>query len=122
MKQLSPLLSPFKDKTIKNIDFQIQKETISVSFNENKIIEFLGVKSFLYIEDDLVSKSRNILSSIEFYQDGFIEFIGSDDDDDYEEIYGLPNFSLDLLDQSLLIEAEAITIDGKKIKLTTLDN
>lgn len=120
MNKLAPLLSAFRDREIKNIDFKIQRETISVLFTEDDIIQFLGVKSFLFIEDELTSQTPNILSSIEFYRDGFVEFIT--DDEEYEEVYGLPNFSLNLKEKALLIEAEAITISGKKIKLTSMEN
>lgn len=120
MNKLNPMLCSFKDKAVKNINIQVDYETISVLFIENQTIEFTGVKSFLFVEDEFTNGNTEILSSIEFYKDGFAEFITYDDD--FEEIYGTPNFSLDFIDQSLLIEANAIHIDGKKIKLSKIEN
>ncbi len=120
MNKLNPMLSSFKDRSVKNIDIQVHHETISVLFTENQSIEFTGVKSFLFVEDEFTNGNAEFLSSIEFYKDGFAEFITYDED--FEEIYGTPNFSLDFIDQSLLIEANAIHIDGKKIKLSKIEN
>lgn len=120
MNKLEPLLYSFKDKLIKNIAIKTNDETISVSFHENQTIEFLGVKSFLFVEDDVSTENQHFLSSIEFYEEGFAEFTSYDED--FEEIYGIPNFSLNFKDQSLLIEADAINIDGKKIKLSKIEN
>lgn len=120
MNNLTPLLALYRDRVIKAIDFKINHETISVSFSENEMIQFLGVKSFLFVEDELSTQAQNVLASIEFYRDGFAEFIS--EDEEYEEVYGLPNFSLNLTEKSLLIEAEAINISGTKIKLTKMEN
>jgi hypothetical protein len=120
MNKLTPLLASYRDRVIQNINFKINHETISVSFSEDEMIQFLGVKSFLFIEDEEVTDTTNILSSIEFLKDGFAEFVT--EDEEYEEVTGLPNFSLDLIEKSLLIEAEAINIDGMKIKLTKFEN
>ena len=120
MNKLGSLLYSYKNKKIKHIDIKVNNETISVDFPENDIIEFTGVKSFLFVEDDIVKNEERHLSSIEFLEGGFAEFVSYDDE--IEEVFASPNFALDFIDRSLLIEAESIHIGGVKINLNKVEN
>ncbi|MBN2259044.1 MAG: hypothetical protein JW702_00715 [Clostridiales bacterium] len=121
MNRLESILCSFKNRKIKDIAIKVNNETISVNFPENDKIEFTGVKSFLFVEDNNSVNINKRLSSIEFFESGFAEFV-SYDEDEMEEIYAAPNFALDFMDRSLLIEAEAIHIGGKKISLNKVEN
>ncbi|MCK5763164.1 MAG: hypothetical protein KAH05_03500 [Clostridiales bacterium] len=120
MNKLGSLLYSYKNKKVKRIDIKVNNETISVNFPENDIIEFTGVKSFLFVEDDNIEVKENHLSSIEFLKDGFAEFVSYEDE--FEEVFASPNFALDFIDRSLLIEAESIHIGGVKINLNKIEN
>ncbi|MCD6435746.1 MAG: hypothetical protein J7L15_05105 [Clostridiales bacterium] len=120
MNKLGSILYSYKNKKIKHIDIKVTNGTIAVDFPENDIIKFTGVRSFLFIEDDIVTDDERHLSSIEFLEDGFAEFVSYDDE--YEEIFSSPNFALDFIDRSLLIEAEYIHIGGVKINLNKIEN
>lgn len=118
MNTLGSLLTSYKKQKIHQIDISVNQQKIRLQFKDLAPIEFTGVRSFLYVEDDLTFSDDKEVGSIEFYEEGFVEFVSSDDE--FEEIFSVPNFSLDLRDKSLLIEAENISIGGKNLILNKM--
>ena len=120
MNNFRGLLDKYNAKSFQNIKINIEGEQITLLSREGDIIDFEGVRSFFYIEEEDMEFERLPNSSIEYNPAGFGEFVSLDDYE--EEVYSVPNFSLSILNKNLLIEADSIKIAGSKFQLRTNSN
>lgn len=109
---IQELLNKLSPVDVKSVAFDMKKGIIRVDLSEERMIQFEEVVSFFYTEDEVSYHTSLELKPIVYDAAGFDALFSSNDENDEEETFSVPNFSLCLDDRSMLIEAGKVQIFG----------
>ena len=123
MNRLIPMLELIKKSNIESVQINFNKEKLLIKLNEGSSLEFEGVRSLLYLENKDTIES----SSIEYSDDGMMEFMGPPAQEteiteeytelDFDNLISSPNFSILFRNKSLLFEANSVIYNGYKFDI-----
>lgn len=115
---IQKLLDQIQSHDVKNINFQLDEDKISLELKDNTRITFSDVASFLFTDDDAIENPR--ISPI-VYEAGGVDAVILRLDNE-EGGLSVPNFSVCYKDKSMLIEAGSLEIFGSTYKLDRISH
>ena len=115
---IQKLLDKIQSTDVKNINFHLEEDNISVELRDNSHVVFGNVASFLFTDDDAIEGPH--MSPIIYEADGVDAVILRIDEETGE--LSVPNFSVCYKDKSMLIEAGSLEIFGSTYKLDRISH
>lgn len=115
---IKKLLDQIQSNDVKNINFNLDDDIITLELEDNTRVTFSDVASFIFTDDDAIEDSR--MSPI-VYEAGGVDAVILRLDDE-EGGLSVPNFSICYKDKSMLIEAGSLEIFGNTYKLDRISH
>lgn len=130
--KLIPFLDTMGSALIDGMNINLKQDTITLRLKPDHMnltdpieVTFEEVSAFYYLDEHqqaqpMRNPSRDQLSAISFYSEGFGQFAAIEVVDGIESppfVVSYPNFIISMMDRSLLIEARTVKINGQTYRV-----